>query len=123
MTGVVVAVDGPAGTEAYFRNAATGEARVLRVNESIAEFARLTGDANPLHSDRAAAARSRHGRIIAADEPPRGVHGFGYDPLFLIEELGVTTAELEPEQKNAISHRGRATRLLLDALARNPKFQ
>ena len=64
-----------------------------------------------------------HGRIIAADEPPRGVHGFGYDPLFLIEELGVTTAELEPEQKNAISHRGRATRLLLDALARNPKFQ
>lgn len=63
-----------------------------------------------------------HGQIIAADEPPRGVNGFGYDPLFLIEELGVTTAELEPEQKNAISHRGRATRLLLDALARNPKF-
>jgi len=36
--------------------------------ESIAEFARLTGDANPLHSDSAAAAHSRHGRIIAAGQ-------------------------------------------------------
>ena len=36
--------------------------------ESIAEFARLTGDANPLHSDPAAAARSRHGRVIAAGQ-------------------------------------------------------
>jgi acyl dehydratase len=36
--------------------------------ESIAEFARLTGDANPLHSDTEAALRSRHGRIIAAGQ-------------------------------------------------------
>jgi len=43
LTGVV---DGPAGTEAYFRNAATGEARVLRVNESIAEFAFVGLDAD-----------------------------------------------------------------------------
>jgi XTP/dITP diphosphohydrolase len=64
-----------------------------------------------------------HGKIIPDDEPPRGEHGFGYDPLFLIEELGVTTAELDPEQKNAISHRGRATRLLLDALGRLAGFQ
>jgi len=45
------------------------------------------------------------GRII---EEARGPGGFGYDPLFLIEELGKTTAELPPAQKNAISHRGRA---------------
>jgi len=41
-------------------------------------------------------------------DAPRGEHGFGYDPIFLIPELGKTTAELAPEQKNRISHRGRA---------------
>ncbi|GAC1617924.1 MAG: RdgB/HAM1 family non-canonical purine NTP pyrophosphatase [Ktedonobacteraceae bacterium] len=41
---------------------------------------------------------------------PRGLHGFGYDPIFLVPELGKTTAELSPEQKNQISHRGRAAR-------------
>lgn len=39
---------------------------------------------------------------------PKGTQGFGYDPLFYIPELGKHFAELEPEEKNAISHRGRA---------------
>lgn len=46
----------------------------------------------------------------------RGAHGFGYDPIFFVPELGLTTAEMTPEQKNQISHRGRAieqARLLL----------
>lgn len=43
---------------------------------------------------------------------PRGDGGFGYDPHFLVPELGVTAAELEPARKNRISHRGQA----LDAL-------
>ncbi|HLZ55987.1 MAG TPA: XTP/dITP diphosphatase [Ktedonosporobacter sp.] len=42
---------------------------------------------------------------------PRGTNGFGYDPIFLVPALGKTTAELSPEQKNEISHRGRAGRL------------
>ncbi|HYL41819.1 MAG TPA: RdgB/HAM1 family non-canonical purine NTP pyrophosphatase [Ktedonobacteraceae bacterium] len=42
---------------------------------------------------------------------PRGEHGFGYDPIFFVPELGRTTAELAPEQKNKISHRGRAAQL------------
>src|SRR5687768_9777162 len=42
----------------------------------------------------------------------RGTNGFGYDPLFLIDELGKTTAELQPEQKHRISHRGKALRRL-----------
>lgn len=43
-------------------------------------------------------------------EAPRGGGGFGYDPLFVIPSLGRTTAELRGEQKNALSHRGKAVR-------------
>ena len=43
---------------------------------------------------------------------PRGSEGFGYDPLFLDEELGKTFAEIAPEEKNARSHRGKAFRAL-----------
>ncbi len=39
---------------------------------------------------------------------PRGSGGFGYDPLFYLPDRGLTTAELSPEEKNEISHRGRA---------------
>ncbi len=53
------------------------------------------------------------GRIL---REPRGTGGFGYDPLFLVEGLGRTAAELEPEVKNRVSHRGRALRLLLPVL-------
>jgi XTP/dITP diphosphohydrolase len=49
---------------------------------------------------------------------PRGTNGFGYDPLFLLPERGCTTAELSDEQKNAISHRGQATRRLSEMLTR-----
>jgi XTP/dITP diphosphohydrolase len=38
----------------------------------------------------------------------RGTHGFGYDPIFVLPERGVTSAELAPEEKNRISHRGQA---------------
>ena len=41
-------------------------------------------------------------------EEPRGENGFGYDPIFLVPEFGRTTAEMEPAEKNGISHRGRA---------------
>ena len=41
-------------------------------------------------------------------ETPRGAGGFGYDPLVFLPELGKTVAELEPEMKNRVSHRGRA---------------
>lgn len=50
-----------------------------------------------------------HGRILHA---PRGDAGFGYDPVFLCPELGSTAAELAPDIKNRISHRGRALQQL-----------
>ena len=54
------------------------------------------------------------GRI--ADAPSAGAHGFGYDPLFVADELGVTFAEAPREAKHAVSHRGRAVAALLAAL-------
>ena len=49
------------------------------------------------------------GRIADA---PRGTNGFGYDPIFVPAGSELTTAEMSPEAKDAISHRGRALRAL-----------
>ena len=53
------------------------------------------------------------GELLAT---PRGENGFGYDPLFLVPEHGVSSAELAPAVKNRISHRGRALVQLVAAL-------
>jgi XTP/dITP diphosphohydrolase len=55
-----------------------------------------------------------HGAIVTQ---PRGTGGFGYDPLFLLPELGRTAAELPPQEKNRISHRGLAMRELARRIA------
>jgi XTP/dITP diphosphohydrolase len=55
------------------------------------------------------------GRILDA---PRGAGGFGYDPLFEVEGLGRSMAELAPAEKNRLSHRARALAALRPALAR-----
>lgn len=47
----------------------------------------------------------------------RGENGFGYDPIFFLPERGLSMAELDPEEKNRISHRGQALRRLKDVLA------
>ena len=54
------------------------------------------------------------GRIL---ETPQGEGGFGYDPVFYVPERGCSAAELSSEDKNTLSHRGKALRHMLDALA------
>ena len=56
-----------------------------------------------------------HGEILRA---PRGDGGFGYDPMFLVPELGLTGAQLALDRKNAMSHRGRALAQLLERMGR-----
>ncbi len=69
----------------------------------------------------------RDGHVIAEttgefpgliQDQPRGHNGFGYDPHFLVPDLGLTLAELTPVEKNARSHRGQALRAMLVHLHR-----
>ena len=66
------------------------------------------GDTEPL-----VAQAEWHGEIAHA---PRGTNGFGYDPYFIVPGLGKTAAELAPEDKNRLSHRGQALARLLEML-------
>jgi len=72
---------------------------------------RTADDPQPLVAD-----ASWHGEVIDA---PRGSGGFGYDPHFLLPELGCTAAELDPQRKNLLGHRGQALRLLVERLRRD----
>ncbi|MCF8004480.1 MAG: RdgB/HAM1 family non-canonical purine NTP pyrophosphatase [Chromatiaceae bacterium] len=53
-------------------------------------------------------------------EAPCGQRGFGYDPIFGVPTHGMSSAELEPETKNALSHRGQALRALVASLLEQP---
>ncbi len=58
-----------------------------------------------------------HGSILTG---PQGSGGFGYDPVFHVDPLGRSAAQLTREQKNRFSHRGRALRTLCEALRSTP---
>lgn len=61
-----------------------------------------------------------NGRLLTAEETmegsigyeERGENGFGYDPIFYLPEFGCSSAEITPEQKNSVSHRGKALRAM-----------
>ena len=55
-----------------------------------------------------------HGEIL---EQARGENGFGYDPLFWLPELGISSAQMSKDEKNKISHRGQAMQLLRASLS------
>ncbi len=75
---------------------------------TVAAIARPGGDVHVAHG-------MLEGLIT---EKPIGDGGFGYDPVFLVPELGKTLAELTPEQKNRISHRAKAFEKVRELLAR-----
>ncbi len=50
------------------------------------------------------------------DYTPKGTNGFGYDPVFFVERFNKTMAEISPEQKNEISHRGKALKMFSEKL-------
>ena len=72
---------------------------------------RAADDPQPIVAD-----ASWHGEVIDA---PRGAGGFGYDPHFLLRDEGCTAAELDPQRKIRLGHRGQALRLLVERLRRD----
>lgn len=121
-------VDALGGAPGVYSARYAGGQRDAQANNArlVAELAGLSADQRTARfrcavaladGDRilAAASGTIEGRII---DPPRGHNGFGYDPHFLVPELGLTTAEMPPEQKNRLSHRGQALRAIAPALAR-----
>ena len=123
----VVALGGEPGVHSarYAGNAAGREERDARNNDKL--LAALTGCSDRRAYYYCAMVLVRR----AADPQPligegywwgeisahaRGRNGFGYDPHFLLPELGMTAAELEPEHKNRLSHRGQALRQLVEKL-------
>jgi len=90
-------------------------AALLNINDksawyySVCVLVRHADDPQPIIAD-----GCWHGEICAV---PRGSNGFGYDPHFWLPELGKTAAELLPDAKNRLSHRGIAMRSLLKKLS------
>ncbi len=99
-----------------------------RNNEELLRRLAVSGDRRAHYTCVLAAVRSAddpepliadarwHGEVLLQ---PRGSGGFGYDPLFLLPELGKTAAELDPAEKNRISHRGQAMAELARKMATN----
>ena len=85
-----------------------GEASHRAHYTCVIVLVRHPGDPEPLIAE-----GRWQGEVIAT---PRGTAGFGYDPHFLLPELGRTAAELLPGEKNALSHRGKALRRLVEML-------
>jgi XTP/dITP diphosphohydrolase len=104
---------GPDATDADRVQKLLREMRGKQGDERRARFVCVTAVAK---AGRAIAVVSdlAHGVIT---QEPRGAGGFGYDPVFLFEELGRTYAELSQEQKNAYSHRGKSFSKLLYVIA------
>jgi XTP/dITP diphosphohydrolase len=90
--------------------------REMRGKEGAERRARFVCVTAVARAGRAIAVVSDLARGVITEEP-RGDGGFGYDPIFLFEQLGRTYAELTPAEKNAYSHRGKSFSKLLYMLS------
>ncbi len=104
---------GEHGNDAANRALLLEKLKGLRGRERAARFVTIITLCTP--SGQTLVARGECAGLITEEE--RGTGGFGYDPLFLPDGQQKTFAELSPEEKNAISHRGRALRALREQLA------
>ena len=109
------------------RYAGPGASDSDRVRKLLAELEKTRADRAARFV--CALALARRGVMIAVAEgecrgeiafEPRGIHGFGYDPIFWFPDLGKTFAELNATEKNQYSHRAHAIRALL---AKSPRVQ
>ena len=121
---VVPALGGAPGVHSA-RYAGLGATNAERIAKLLGELRGKTGPERAAYfvCAIAVAQRGRATAIVTARvdgeilETPRGVGGFGYDPVFYFPALKKTFAELLPEEKNRISHRGKAFRKLLTGLS------
>jgi XTP/dITP diphosphohydrolase len=103
---------GPGASDADNNRKLLEELRTVPADRRRAAF--VCAVALALPGGRVAEAEGRlEGRIL---EAPRGSWGFGYDPLFLVEETGLTLAEMALSAKNRLSHRSRAVAAILPRL-------
>lgn len=89
--------------------------RKIPDDQRRAHFACVLALAGPERGTLFTAAGRFDGRIL---HEPRGDNGFGYDPLFYVDDAGQTSAEMTSEEKHARSHRGQATRRLQSLIAK-----
>jgi XTP/dITP diphosphohydrolase len=124
---VVPALGGAPGVHSA-RYAGPGATDSEKIQKLIAEMRGKSGDARTARFVCALAAAHK-GRVYAVTsgfvegmllEAPRGTDGFGYDPVFYVSEASKSFAELSREQKNRLSHRGKAFRRMLAALVPAP---
>jgi non-canonical purine NTP pyrophosphatase (RdgB/HAM1 family) len=117
---VVPALNGAPGVKSA-RYAGENATDADRVRKLLAEIARVGNGARGAKFV-CVTALARQGRAIAvvSDDvhgtiasEPRGANGFGYDPVFFVDQIGKTFAEATAEEKDRLSHRGKAFRKLL----------
>ena len=90
-----------------------GELEGVTEDKRTARFVAIIAIYDPA-TDRVRTCFGSYEGIIAKD--PVGEGGFGYDPIFYNVELGKTNAEMTTEEKNAVSHRGKAVRAAREIL-------
>jgi XTP/dITP diphosphohydrolase len=120
---VVPALGGAPGVHSA-RYAGAGASSEERIAKLLAEMQGLRGEARAAYFVCViAVVRGRRGVAIVSKrvdgeilEAPQGKNGFGYDPVFHVAALGKTFAEISGEEKNRLSHRGKAFRRLLAEL-------
>jgi XTP/dITP diphosphohydrolase len=124
----VAALDGRPGVQSS-RYAPTPAERIDRVLREVADAEKVAVSKGAVFSRGAQfvcvmACAFPDGKLVLGEgkvggairDRPEGTSGFGYDPIFYLSDMGKTMAQLSPDAKNAISHRGRAARAIADKI-------